>query len=61
MAAHVYCPFCCVVSVPVELFESWKLEKEMSHSVLQVGGEVRRFGKLALLSLPGNARIPDGR
>lgn len=33
----------------------------MSHSVLQVGGEVRRFGKLALLSLPGNARIPDGR
>ena len=33
----------------------------MSHSVLQVGGEVRRFGKLALPSLPGNARIPDGR
>ena len=50
---RMYCTFSRVISVPAELFEEWKLEKEMSCTLWQMEGEARRLGKLALLSLPG--------
>lgn len=39
----------------------WKLERETEAGVLQMGGERRRPGKLALLSQAGSARILEDR